>query len=289
MNNTPKMEILSDRRCTIGEGPIWNEFDKKLYHVNAFGPKEIYCIDLKTKENTVRKLDFDVLAIAFSKKGEILISCKEGAFILNADGTRTSLYDRERFDIKHCNDAKVGSDGRFYIGTESSKRAGVGDSVDGKLYSIDKNGEVKVLLDGLILSNGFDWSFDQKRFYHTDSGTSVIKEYSFDKERGTISFTGRQISVLGIDGFTVDQNDFIYAACWGGGHIAVINTADMQVREYISVPANIPASCAFVGEDMDKLAIVTATYGTNPEVDKNAGYTFLDDAKTKGRKPFLFE
>lgn len=282
------MKILSDKRCVIGEGPIWNEFDNKLYNVSGCGDNEICCIDLETKENTVRKLPFGVAAMGFSNKGEMLISCLDGAFILNDDDTRTPLYDREKYEIKYGNDAKVGPDGRFYIGTQSSKRKGTGNEIDGKLYSIDKNGEVKVLLDGLILSNGFDWSMDEKWFYHTDSDTGIIKEYYFDKENGEISFTGRQVKVLGVDGFTIDQNDFLYVACWGQGHIAVVDTADMQIKEYIEVPAKIPASCGFAGENMDKLVVVTATLGADLEKDKNAGYTFIYDTGTKGRKPYLF-
>lgn len=282
------MKVLSNKRCLIGEGPIWNEFDNKVYHVNGYGDNEICCIDLETGKNTVRKLDFAVAAMGFSRKGEMLISCFDGAFILNDDNTRTPLYDREKYKIKYGNDAKVGPDGRFYIGTQSSKRKGVGDAIDGKLYSIDKNGNVKVLLDGLILSNGFDWSMDEKRLYHTDSDTGIIKEYNFDKEKGEITFTGRQVEVSGVDGFTIDQNDFLYVACWGYARIAVIDTSDMQIKEYINVPAKIPASCAFAGNDMEKLVIVTATLGSDLEKDKNAGYTFIYNSKTRGRKPYLF-
>lgn len=282
------MKILSDKRCVIGEGPIWNEFDNKLYHVSGYGDNEICCIDLETKENTVRKLPFGVAAIAFSKKGKMLISCLDGAFILNDDDTRTPLYDREKYEIKYGNDAKVGPDGRFYIGTQSSKRFGSGDEIDGKLYSIDKNGEVKILLDGLMLSNGFDWSVDEKRFYHTDSDTGTIKEYDFDKETNEISFTGRQIRVDGVDGFTIDQNDHLYVACWGKGYIAVVDTANMQIKEHINVPAKIPASCCFAGENMDKLVVVTASMSLDLNIDTNAGFTFISELKTKGRKPYLF-
>lgn len=282
------MEIISKHRCIIGEGPIWNEFDKKLYHVNGFGANEICCINLETKEAVVRKLDFGVSAMAFTKKGEMIISCPGGAFILNDDNTCMPLYDRSKYEIKYGNDAKVGPDGRFYIGTQSAKRKGVGDDIDGKLYSIDKNGIVKVLLAGLSLSNGFDWSMDEKYFYHTDSDTNIIKEYGFDKKNGEINFTGRKVIVEGVDGFTVDINNDIYAACWGKGHIVVIDTNSFTIKKYIDVPAHIPASCTFAGENMDKLIVVTASLYADLENDKYAGYTFVSENISKGRKPFLF-
>lgn len=280
------MQIISREKCIIGEGPIWNSFNNKLYQVN--GANEILEIDLISQNVTVRKLDFSVAAIAFTKKGEMLVSCRNGAFILESDNSLRPVYDLNKYEIKYGNDAKVGPDGRFYIGTQSSKRVGASYKVDGKLYSVDKNGEVKILLDNLLLSNGFDWSMDEKRFYHTDSDTNVIKEYNFDKKSGEISFTGRQIFIKGVDGFTVGENDFLYVACWGQGHIAVIDTKDMQLKKYIEVPANIPASCAFAGENMDKLVVVTASLYADAKIDINAGFTFICDMETKGRKPYLF-
>ena len=133
-----------------------------------------------------------------------------------------------------------------------------------------------------------EWSIDETKFYHTDSDTNIIKEYDFDAKRGEISFTGRAVEVPGVDGFTIDQNNFLYVACWGRGHIAIVDTADMQIKSYIEVPARIPASCNFVGEEMDKLAVVSASFRSDLEKDKNAGYTFIYDMKTRGRAPYLF-
>ncbi len=281
------METISKKRCIIGEGPIWNEFDRNLYQVNDFAD-EILVIDICTKEVKTRKLPFGVAAMAFSTNGEMIVSCQDGAFILNPDDSRIPLYDTEKYEIKYGNDAKVGPDGKYYIGTQSSKFSGTGEAADGKLYSIDENGEVKVLLDGLILSNGFDWSMDEKRLYHTDNMTRTIREYDFDKEKGELNFTGREIRVAGVDGFTIGQNDYLYVTRWGYGDVAVVDTADMKIIDYIKVPANAPASCCFAGENMDRLVVVTATNGEDVNIDTNAGYTFICDAKTKGRKPYLF-
>ena len=36
-----EINIIRQNKCVIGEGPIWNEFDKKLYFVNSMVPNEI--------------------------------------------------------------------------------------------------------------------------------------------------------------------------------------------------------------------------------------------------------
>jgi len=281
------LEVLSNIKCVIGEGPVWNDFDKKVYQVNGF-KNQILAIDPKTKEVAVRQLDFSVAAMGFSKKGEMLVSCLDGVFILNNDNSRTPIYDTNKYEIKYGNDAKVGPDGRFYVGTQSSKRYGTGNDYDGKLYSIGKDGTVKIVLDNLILSNGFDWSMDEKRLYHTDSETGIIKEYNFDKATGNAEFTGRQIAINGVDGFTIDERDFLYATNWGSGSVTVINSENMQIVDKITLPATAPASCGFAGENMEKLVIVTATFDVDLAKDENAGLTFICDVKAKGRKPYLF-
>lgn len=281
------MITICDRRCIIGEGPIWNEKEQKLYFTNGMG-NEICKLDIESGKLTVCSLDFGCAAFCFDKKYRLIVSTDDGVFILNDDNSTSTIYDINKYSLKYCNDMKVGPDGRIYVGTQSGKRKGISGEADGKLYSISKHGNVRVLLDNLILSNGLEWSMDEKRFYHTDSDTGIIREYDFNKEEGTIEFTGRYVNVSCVDGFTIDQNDFLYAACWGQGHIAVIDTAIMQITEFIEVPAKIPASCAFAGYDMQNLIVVTASLGADMQKDMNAGYTFLKNMEVGGRKPYLF-
>lgn len=279
------MNIICEKRCVIGEGPIWNEKEQKLYFTNGMG-NEICILDISSGKMEIR--DFGCAAFCFDKNNRLIVSTENGVFFLNEDNITSPIYDTEKYNLKYCNDMKVGPDGRIYVGTQCGKRIGVTEQIDGKLYSIDKYGNVCVLLDNLILSNGLEWSMDEKRFYHTDSDTQIIKEYDFDKEKGTITYTGRQVEVAGVDGFTIDQNNFLYVACWGQGHIAVVDTSEMRIVNYIDVPAKIPASCAFAGNDMNSLIVVTATLGADLEKDENAGCTFVKQMEVGGRKPYLF-
>ena len=282
------MEILSKKRCFIGEGPIWNDFEGLLYFTNS-RELEICALDIYTKELTVIATGISAAAIAFDKENRMILSGKNGVFYFDIKENRTTpLLDTSKHCLLYANDMKVGPDGRIYVGTQSEKRVGISDNVDGKLYSIDKNGNVRTLLEGLLLSNGMDWSMDEKRFYHTDSDTRLIKEYSFDKESGDIEYTGRSVYVKGVDGFTIDENDLLYVACWGQGHIAVVDTRDMNIVEYIEVPARIPASCAFAGKDMNELVVVTADYKNASATDEYAGYTFKKEMSAHGRLPYLF-
>ena len=276
----------TDKRCVIGEGPIWNEKEEKLYFTNGM-EKEICILDILTETIQVRKTKTGCAAICFDTKNRMIVSCEDGVFYLYEDGSMTPLYDINRFDLRYANDMKAGPDGRIYVGTQSRKRLGISDKLDGKLFSIDNKGNVRILLEDISLSNGMDWSVDENFFYHTDSDTNIICEYMFDKETGSIQSTGRKIKIQGVDGFTINENNDIYAACWGQGHIAVIDTYKMKLKRVIDIPVQIPASCAFAGKQMEYLAITTAYYGMETKTEKDGG-TFLVKNNIKGRKPYLF-
>lgn len=274
-------------RCIIGEGPIWNERSGKLYYTNGFG-KGFYTYTEASDEIVFRPLPMDVPAFAFDAENRLIVSHRGGVHILNDDDSLTPIYDNEKYKIENANDMKVGPDGAIYVGTQCGRRIGISDKVDGKLYRISPDGEVRVLLDGLILSNGMDWSIDGTKFYHTDSDTNVIKEYDFDIRTGNISYTGRNISLRGVDGFTIGLDNRLYVGCWGHGHIAVVDLDAMQVSDYISLPVRVPTSCGFMGDDMDILAVSTASYNMDISLDKNAGFTVLVKMNVKGRKPYIF-
>jgi sugar lactone lactonase YvrE len=281
------MKFLTERRCVIGEGPIYNEKNGLLYFTNGMGD-ELCTYDPKSEDFVTRSLDKGCAAYAFSEDGRLICSRHDGVFYLNDDNSVEPLYDSEKYDIKYANDMKVGPDGRLYVGTQSGKRFGVSDKIDGKLYSIDKDGKVKVLLDGIILSNGLEWSMDEKKFYHTDSDTNIIKEYNFDAEKGEISFTGREVFVKGVDGFTIDKNGTLIVASCRDGCLYEVDTDSLEVISGYDLAVGAAASCGFFGENMDMLAVTTASYHVDIEKDENAGYTWIMKRDVGGRKPYLF-
>lgn len=282
------MEILTQKRAIIGEGPIWNEVEQKLYYTNGY-ENEICVYDFLTKGISAIKLSFGVSAIAFDKQNNLIVSHKNGVDILNKNGSLTPIYDKNKYSIKNCNDLKVSPNGDIFVGTISTKRKAQNDSeLDGKLYKISIDGTVTTLLDNLSLSNGLDWSFCETKFYHVDSDKSQIKEYNYIKEAGEIVYTGRSVIVNGVDGLTVSKNGNIYAGCWARGFVAVIDTTKMELIDTIKTPCQIPTSCTFCGSNLDLLAVTTASFNQDITIDKNAGFTLIANVNAQGRKPYRF-
>ena len=198
------MKVLKEKRCIIGEGPIWNEREQALYFTNGF-QREICIYNFKTEQMHIRKLPFGVSAIAFDTQGKLILSHAGGVHIVTNDDTLIPLYDPEKYGEAY---------GIIYLGkmrdiyslyishtkgkervTISEKFLGISEKLDGKLYRISQDGTVDILLDGLSLSNGLEWSMDETKFYHADTGLQLIKEYFFHKNTGDITFSGRQVRV----------------------------------------------------------------------------------------------
>ena len=282
------VKVLTEKRCIIGEGPIWNEKEGRLYFTNGF-QKEICWYDFASDELGVRTLPFGVSAMAFDKENRLIVSHAAGVSILNDDDTLTPLYHAEKYKIKYAGDMKVGPDGAIYVGTVSEKFWGISEKVDGKFYRISTDGEVTVLLNELCLSNGFDWSIDEKMLYHADTGSHIIKEYFFDKNTGKIEFSGRQVCVEGVDGLTIGQDNCLYISCSWRKYVAVVDCATMGIQSVIPFKDSFPMSCCFCGKDMDILAVTTASDTADLERDKNAGFTLLKKMDIIGRKPYIYD
>ena len=282
------MKILTEKRCVIGEGPIWNDTTQTLYFTNGFR-RELCAYHFPTETLTTRRLPFSVSALAFDTKNRMIVSHANGVHILNDDDTLSPLYDEQQYSIRYANDMKVGPDGAIYVGTISEKFRGVSDKMNGKLYRISPNGTVEMLLDGMGLPNGFDWSLDETKLYFSDTDTFLIKEFHFDKNTGKIQFSGRQVCVDGVDGLTVGQDNCLYISCSWKKYVAVVSCETLAVQSYFSPPDTFPMSCGFCGKDMEFLAITTASDTADVTKDPNAGFTFLTRMKTNGRKPYLFK
>ena len=67
------------------------------------------------------------------------------------------------------------------------------------------------------------------------------------------------------DGMTIDCNDNLWVAQWGGGGVYCYNPYTGDLLTKIVVPAPHVASCAFGGDKLDTLYITTARAGLSKE------------------------
>src|ERR1700737_994621 len=82
------------------------------------------------------------------------------------------------------NDGYCDPRGRFWAGT-----MGDGDPTStgtAQLYRLDAEGTVTPMLSGVRVSNGIDWSPDERTMYFADTPTGRIEAFDYDAETGAI-------------------------------------------------------------------------------------------------------
>ena len=87
------MKLICDKRCIIGEAPIWNEKESLMYFTNGFG-NEICMLNIYTGEFRVRPVEGGAAAMAFDKDNRLIVSRYDGVFYLKDDNTANHFKDQ---------------------------------------------------------------------------------------------------------------------------------------------------------------------------------------------------
>jgi sugar lactone lactonase YvrE len=128
------------------------------------------------------------------------------------------------------NEGAADPDGRFYCGSMAyDTRAGAA-----ALYRLDPDGSVAVVLEGVTISNGLDWSPNGSQAYYNDTPTRRTDVFDYDIDAG---LTGRRIfaRVDGHpDGLVVDSE-----AASGSRCTAVVRSNG----SLLTVPSTPSSSC----------------------------------------------
>lgn len=253
-----KLELLSDVRAQLGEGPAWHAREQTLYWVDVLG-KRLYA-----GTDMLLELDDFLGCLAPCKTGGLILGL--GTLLVELDPATGELSPqvalREPADNR-INDGKCDPVGRFLVGTMDRYER----QANGSLYSLEGQ-TVKKLLSGTRISNGMTWSPDHKTLYYIDTPTHAVQAFDYDLASGEIGNGHMAIRVpeaLGWpDGMTSDTNGNLWIAMWGGAQVTHWDAATGQLLERIPVPALHTSSCIFGGADMNELYITSARSGMSP-------------------------
>jgi sugar lactone lactonase YvrE len=131
-----------------------------------------------------------------------------------------------------------------------------------------------VVLEGVTVSNGLDWSPDGSRAYYNDTSTHRVDVFDYDREAG---LTGRrpfaEMAPARPDGLTVDSEGGVWVAISNGGEVRRY-APDGKLDEVVQVPVKKTTACTFGGTDLDQLFITTSQEGLEPGADPVAGSLF---------------
>ena len=248
--------------CVLGEGPVWDPERQRLMWVDI--QRELVFIGALSADGTVDivervKTPGLVCAVAVSRPGDMLIAGAERIAMQSADGV-VSLGPRviPHGSGRRLNDGKPDPAGQFVVGTLSL----LGDSSSEALLRVENNGQVTVIDDDLMLSNGLAWTADGARMYNVDTVRRVVFSRSYDAVTGDVGSREEVVRAErgSPDGLCVDAEGFLWIAMWGIGEVHRY-TPEGELVHVIEVAAPHTSSVAFVGPELETLIITTATQG----------------------------
>ena len=214
----------------------------------------------------------NVPGFALNKKDGLVYACHGGLYFWDRKNNFRLIANTYKGDFLRSNDAIADAKGRFIFGTTF-----YGENVDknyklGKLYSVDRDGSISILEEGVHLSNGLGFSPDNKimyYMYYTNTVIRTIYAYNYDMDRRTISNRIVFVKVPdneGIpDGMTVDSEGYVWSAQWYRSCI-VRYDPDGKVERYIKTPARQTSSLIFGGKNLTDIYVTTAAKSVRLQV-----------------------
>ncbi|XP_003747943.1 regucalcin [Galendromus occidentalis] len=299
------VRVLNSEKQDLGEGPHWLSGRNTLLIVDI-EQKAVKMIDFVTGD-IVERHTFDDLvgvAIPYASNANLLVVGVGNRLVKYDTETKKVLEvlcdvtEHEKGLATRINDAKCDPYGRIIFGTMPKALTDTLPASKGKLFSYSK-GELKVLIEDVDLSNGLAWSRDNKTMFYVDSNPSK-KMFAFDyddtgalsNQRVLVDFNMEPFNKFGFpDGITIDVQDNIWLAVFGGSCILKIDSRTGKLLTKVNLPSMNVTSACFGGPDLSTLLVTSAGVHNVPTDlhEELGGRTFaVSDLGTKGRQPVEF-
>lgn len=253
------VHLLSDVANLIGESPLYDSANNRLYWVDMYDPS-VYCLDLHGEKVATFFSGEAVLALGLVSDG-LLMATQSGLWLADPDRCtpqRWLGHPETDFPSNRFNDGKCDRRGRFWVNTtDYNFRPGAG-----ALYRYQQGGGFVVQDTGLSVPNGMGWSPDGRTMYLCDTGERIVFAYDCDEETGNIANRRILVRVPGDapgapDGLTVDRNGNLWIAFFDGWRIGQFAPAGDHMRDII-LPVPRPTGCVFGAGGNSTLFITSA-------------------------------
>ncbi|KAM6958528.1 regucalcin isoform 2-T2 [Tautogolabrus adspersus] len=295
MMSSVKVETVVKVGALIGEGPVWEESEQTLLFVDIAGQKIHRWSPTTNQINSVETSDMVGFAVPRRSGGYI---AGVGRSIVAVDWPTQAMTSLLEVDgdkpNNRLNDGKVDPIGRLLAGREV--RPAVLERQQGSLFSVTSDLTVSKHLSQVDISNGMDWSLDQKTFFYIDSLALTVDAFDYDLTTGHLGnrrVVYRMEEGEGFpDGMTLDLEGRLWVACYNAGRVINIDpTTGVRLRS-VSFPVTKITSCCFGGLDFSDLYVTSSSLGLDQSemtYQVEAGHTFrVTGLGVKGRPPCVF-
>jgi len=259
MQNVKEAAIEYRYDATLGEGPVWEETEEKLYWVDILSGK-LMRYDPHEKTSTAYEMEEHLGAAALRKGGGMVMALQSGLVFFDPEsGDTAPISDPEPgLPDNRFNDAKCDPAGRFWAGTLSYNL----EEGAGSLYCLDGDLNVDLKLQGLTIPNGMAWNKQRTRFFFIDTPSRKILSFDYEDATGVIANPAilKEFSETDgyPDGMTIDREGGLWVALYNGYKVCRIDPLSGETLFEVRLPVPQATSCTFGGSALDELYITTA-------------------------------
>jgi D-xylono/L-arabinono-1,4-lactonase len=276
--------MIVQERCATGEEPLWNPFDQHMYWTDI--PRgRIYRYNQLSGKHELLYEGAVVGGFTIQADGSLLLFMERGRVQCWQDGALTTIVDAiPGEEDTRFNDVIADPRGRVFCGTMPGK------THPARLYRLDLDGSVTLMLDAMGQANGMGFAPDATALYVTDTKAGTITHYRYDEQSGAIAEPIVFARLAGeypvMDGLAVDAEGRIWSARFGGGCLIGYAPDGREIGS-IELPTSRVTSAGFGGMDARDLFITTAGGDeTTAAEDPAAGCLFHVQMDVPGRPEF---
>jgi len=250
----PKM--IADYACHTGENPLWHPDENCIYWVDI-PPGRLFRYEPDTGDHEMCFEAGEAIGgFTLQEDGALLLFMARGAIKRWKDGSFTTVIDEIPDEREtRFNDVIADPTGRVFCGTMSTPDR------PGRLYRLDTDRKLTVVVDEVGTSNGIGFTLDRKQMYYTDTRSYGITLFDYDQATGAITnrrpFVSNPKEEGGPDGMTVDAEGFVWSARWNGSRL-VRYSPDGKLVQTIDFPVKKVSSLTFGGPDREDMYVTTA-------------------------------
>ncbi len=253
------IDIVLDVKTLLGEGPLWDADQQRLYFIDSLGRRIFRCTaDGNELRSWIVPTAIGSLALTQDGLGAVMALANGVHTVEFATGDISLVADPEEGMVTNrLNDGKVDRRGRYVFGSMSTDES----EASGRLYSLGADWQLRILDEGIICSNGPCWAPDDRTFYFCDSWSREIWAYDYDIRSGDVSnrrrFAALETRGAGAhDGSTVDSEGYLWNAFVYEGKIARFAPNGVLDR-VIPMPVKKVTSVMFGGPELDILYVTS--------------------------------
>ena len=259
----PEVKTVWEISALLGEGPVWVEAENAVYWVDIFS-NQVHRYSLADGAKKTWTFELEVTSLNPRQGGGFVGTIKDGFAAIDFDNLSVSPIHLPETQLANnrFNDGKVDNSGRYWAGSMD-----IGQKEEtGALYRLDADLSVRQVDDDYVICNGPAFNLDNTIIYHTDTFKRII--YALDMGAGGelsnkrifTQFTRDDEGVP--DGMTVDSEDCIWVAHFGGARITRYSPTG-EILRVVPMPALNITNCVFAGADLDTLYITSARTAMN--------------------------